>query len=146
MQVPGLHSSLLTGLCPSILLLCRSPFVRLAQQLSGSSQPARRAEGCSQGLDCCNLAGSLRVSRLFSVRVTSVYHPPSHHLHQLNRSLQPHPMQSDPCPLLHPVFSRSSASGSASQVLCFQDVLGSRHYQQGQDLISWRCWRLAPKP
>lgn len=31
------------------------------------------------------------------------------------------------------VFSRSSASGSASQVLCSQNVLGSHCYQQGQD-------------
>lgn len=43
---------------PSILLLCSSLFVGLLQHLSGSSHPARRAESCSQALDCCAPAGS----------------------------------------------------------------------------------------
>lgn len=90
MQVPGLQSSLLTGLCPSILLLCSSPFMGLVQHLSGRSQPARTAEGCSQGSDCCNSAGSHCISMSFCIVVTSVYRPPSHHLHRLNCSLQPH--------------------------------------------------------
>lgn len=114
---------------PSILLLCSSLFMGLPQHLSGGSQPGRRAESCSQALDCCVPAGSHCISRLLWVRVTSVYHPPSQHLH-------PHLAAVRPPSLI--VFSRNSASGSASQVLCFQNVLGSHHYQQRQDLVSRR--------
>lgn len=46
----------------------------LLQHLSGSSQPVRKAAGCSLALDCCTSAGSHCISRLLWSSVTSITH------------------------------------------------------------------------
>lgn len=101
---------------PSILLLsCTSKFMGLPQHLVGSSQPVRRTAGCSQALDF--YTSVLHFSwfpLLFQVTLGQCHLCQSPTQPSLNYRFTKM-LSGPPSPF---IFFRSSASGSASQVLC----------------------------